>query len=128
MKYLLDTHVFLWMADAPEKLSRKASEIVPDPGNEFFLSIATPWELAIKTNNGKLDAARLLRDLEAGVFAKDLEILPASVPQVIRAGLLPLHHRDPFDRLLVAQALDQRLPILSKDRLLDRYGVKRIWN
>ncbi len=128
MKYLLDTHVFLWIADAPEKLSRKASEIVPDPGNRIFLSIATPWELAIKTNNGKLDAAELLRDLEAGVFAKDLEILPASVSQVIRAGLLPLHHRDPFDRLLVAQALDQRLPILSKDRILDRYGVKRIWN
>ncbi|MGO9437281.1 MAG: type II toxin-antitoxin system VapC family toxin [Terracidiphilus sp.] len=128
MKYLLDTHVFLWVAAAPEKLSRKASEIIPDPGNEFFLSIATPWELAIKTNTGKLDAAGLLRDLEAGVFAADLEILPASVSQVIRAGLLPYYHRDPFDRLLVAQALDQRLPILSKDRLLDRYGVKRIWN
>ncbi len=62
------------------------------------------------------------------MFAADLEILPASVSQVIRAGLLPYYHRDPFDRLLVAQALDQRLPILSKDRLLDRYGVKRIWN
>jgi PIN domain nuclease of toxin-antitoxin system len=128
VKYLIDTHVLLWIADAPEKLSGKAREIIPDPGNQIFLSIATPWELAIKTNNGKLDASGLLSDLEAGMFAADLEILPASVSQVIRAGLLPLHHRDPFDRLLIAQALDQRLPILSKDRLLDHYGVRRIWN
>ena len=127
MKYLLDTHVFLWIADAPEKLSRKASEIIRNPDNQIFLSIATPWELATKSKNGKLDAAGLLRDLEAGVFEGDLEILPASVSQVIRAGSLPLHHRDPFDRLLIAQALDQRMPILSKDRLLDRYGVQRIW-
>jgi PIN domain nuclease of toxin-antitoxin system len=127
VKYLLDTHVFLWIADAPEKLSRKASEIIRNPDNQIFLSIATPWELAIKSKNGKLDAAGLLRDLEAGVFEGDLEILPVSVSQVIRAGSLPLHHRDPFDRLLIAQALDQRMPILSKDRLLDRYGVQRIW-
>lgn len=127
MKCILDTHVFLWIADEPGKLSRKADEIIRDPGNQIFLSIGTPWELAIKTNNGKLDAARLLRDLKAGEFETDLEILSASVSQVIRAGLLPLHHRDPFDRLIVAQALDLHIPILSRDDILDRYGVDRIW-
>jgi PIN domain nuclease of toxin-antitoxin system len=127
MRYLLDTHAFLWWVTKPEVLTQSLRDFLDEPSNELLLSVAIPWELAIKTNAGKLDARQLLREIENGQLEPDLQVLPAEVSHVIRAGLLPLHHRDPFDRLLAAQALELGFPIVSRDRIFDLYGVQRIW-
>ena len=128
MRYLLDSHTLLWAIDSPEKLPRVVRGIVDDRSSVLFVSIATPWELAIKTNSGKLDVRELLQEFERSISSSGYELLDTEVPQVIRAGMLPLHHRDPFDRLMAAQALELRLPIVSRDRVFDLYGVTRIWS
>jgi len=128
MRYLLDSHTLLWAIDSPEKLSRLARKIVDDRSSVLFVSIATPWELAIKANSGKLDVQELLQDFDRSISSSGYELLDTKVPQVIRAGMLPLHHRDPFDRLMAAQALELRLPIVSRDHVFDLYGVTRIWS
>jgi PIN domain nuclease of toxin-antitoxin system len=112
----------------PEALPRTLRDLLDDRTNELLLSVAVPWELAIKTNAGKLEAHQILLDIESGQLNPDLQILRAEVSHVIRAGLLPLHHRDPFDRLLAAQALDLKIPIVSRDRVFELYGVNRIWD
>ena len=127
MRYLLDTHTLLWWVTKPEALPPSLRDLLDDPANELLLSIAVPWELAIKTNTGKLDAHQILRDIEFGQLEQELRILRAEVSHVIRAGFLPLYHRDPFDRLLAAQALELAIPIVSRDAIFDRYGVQRIW-
>ena len=127
MRYLLDTHTLLWWITTPEVLPQTLRDILDDRSNVLLLSVAVPWELAIKTNTGKLDAHQILRDIESGQLKLDLQVLQAEISHVIRAGLLPLHHRDPFDRLLAAQALELGIPIVSRDTIFDRYGVQRIW-
>jgi PIN domain nuclease of toxin-antitoxin system len=125
MKYLLDTHTLLWALEAPESLPDSVRAILEDPSSSLLISIATPWELAIKTDSGKLDAKALLDQFEQ---LSGYDLLETRASQVIRAGFLPDVHRDPFDRLLAAQAIDLRLTLLSRDTIFDRYGVKRIWN
>ncbi len=127
MRYLLDSHTLLWTIESPNKLSRLARKIIDDQASVLFVSIATPWELAIKTNSGKLDAQELLREFDRSISSSGYELLNTEVPHVIRAGMLPLHHRDPFDRLMAAQALELGLPIVSRDSVFDLYGVTRIW-
>jgi PIN domain nuclease of toxin-antitoxin system len=128
MRYLLDTHTLLWAIESPSKLSRLARKIIDDHASVLLISIATPWELAIKTNSGKLDAQELLREFDRSIFSAGYELLNTEVSHVIRAGMLPLYHRDPFDRLLAAQALELRVPLLSRDKIFDSYGVRRIWD
>ena len=127
MTYLLDTHILLWMLGDPDILPSRVQSITEDDSAILFLSIATPWEIAIKTASGKLNAVRILDDFEAVTARGRFTILETTVRQVIRAGMLPPHHRAPFDRLLAAQALDLGIPIVSRDRIFDRYGVQRIW-
>jgi len=127
MTYLLDTHTFIWILNTPEVLPARVQNIVQDRSASLLISIATPWEIAIKVASGKLDAADILDDFEGVVARGRFTILETTVRQVIRAGTLPPHHRDPFDRLLAAQALDLRVPIVSRDEIFDRYGVQRIW-
>lgn len=128
MKYLLDSHTLLWTIESPDKLSRLARSIIDDVTSILFVSIATPWELAIKCNSGRLDVQELLREFDRSMGSAGYELLETTVPQVVRAGLLPLHHRDPFDRLMAAQSLELGLPILGRDRVFDLYGVTRIWS
>jgi PIN domain nuclease of toxin-antitoxin system len=128
MRYLLDSHTLLWAIESPEKLSKTARRIVDDRSSVLFVSIATPWELAIKANSGKLDVQELLQDFDRSISSSGYDLLDTKVPQVIRAGMLPMHHRDPFDRLMAAQALELRLPIVSRDHVFDLYGVTRIWS
>jgi PIN domain nuclease of toxin-antitoxin system len=125
MKYLLDTHTLLWALGSPEILPGAVREIIENPASSLLLSIATPWELAIKTKSGKLDAKDLSDRFER---LSGYELLETRLSHVIRAGFLPLLHRDPFDRLLAAQALDSGSTLLSRDTIFDQYGVKRIWN
>jgi PIN domain nuclease of toxin-antitoxin system len=128
MKYLFDTHTYLWYRSSPQVLPAAVLALVTDTAHEMLISVATPWELAIKTGIGKLDAASLLVDFESRETAAGFVIQRITTTQAIRSGLLPLHHKDPFDRLLAAQALELRIPIVSRDRVFDLYGVKRVWD
>lgn len=128
MKFLVDTHAFLWALLSPEKLTDRARKIFFDPEAELLISIATPWEMAIKAGVGRLtDGAAILTNFESLLAVGGYHILETSIQHMIQSGLLPRYHKDPFDRLLIVQALDLRIPILSGDEVLDLYGVRRIW-
>jgi PIN domain nuclease of toxin-antitoxin system len=128
MTYLLDTHTYWWFRTAPQEIPQAAMALVTDTANEVLISIATPWELAIKSGLGRLPAADLLANFELRESNAGFTIQGITVGHVIRSGLLPWHHKDPFDRLLAAQALDLDVAIISNDATFDEYGVKRIWN
>ena len=128
MTYLLDTHTFLRLLREPETLPDQVLRIASDRSKTLALSLVTPWEIAIKVGIGKLDAAEILDDFERVATLAGYSVLETTVRQVIRSGRLPLHHKDPFDRLLIAQSLDLRMPLLSADVDFDLYGVQRIWD
>lgn len=127
MKLLADTQALFWWYSEPGKLSDRALAAMQDSGNVVLISAVAAWELAIKTGIGKLDALALVLDLERYIAEEGFTELPITIAHAVRAGLLPAHHRDPFDRLLIAQAQDLNVPILSSDPLLDDYDVKRLW-
>ena len=128
MTYLLDTLTLIWLLTEPEKLPNAVQELVANPATSFALSLVTPWEMSLKSGIGKLDVGQILDHFEAIVTQGRFTMLETTVRQVVRAGKLPLHHRDPFDRLLIAQSLELRIPIISRDPIFDRYGVERIWS
>lgn len=127
MKVLIDTHVLVWWLEDDSRLSRRASAIMKDSRSEILVSAAVGWEMAIKVNLGKIIPASVIERLEQAVASETFVSLPIALPHAIRAGLLPLHHRDPFDRLLVAQAQSLNIPLLSADHQLDVYEVQRLW-
>ena len=127
MIYLLDTHTFLWILREPFRLPRKIREYAMNPDLKLAISLVTPWEMAIKSALGKLEVGSLLDNFEALVTQSGYILLETTPHQVIHSGHHPFHHRDPFDRLLAAQALELDAPLLSRDAVFDLYGVKRIW-
>ena len=128
MKYLLDTHALLWITTDDPKLSKKAKNIYLDAENEILLSIASIWELAIKSSIGKITFQKDLDDfVDVHIKGNNIEILKIELPHVLRIEKLPFHHRDPFDRLIIAQAIEDNLKILGSDNTYDKYKVKRIW-
>jgi PIN domain nuclease of toxin-antitoxin system len=128
MPALLDTHAFLWLASDEGRLSRNALEYVKDTSNRLFLSIASSWEIALKVGRGRLQIDVPLLELLTDVPQRlSVDVLPIQASHLIAVASLPEHHRDPFDRLLVAQSLVEGLPIVSVDGALDAYGVTRIW-
>ena len=128
MTLLLDTHVLLWATLSTAALSRKASALIADETNSLLVSAATVWEIATKVCLGKLPAAAALEaDLLRYINAAGYTLLPVSPAHALRAGRLSGIHRDPFDRMLAAQALALDVPILSTDPQLDHFGVHRIW-
>ena len=128
MRILLDTHAFLWAAaDAPQ-LSRKARACFVSEKNELLLSVASVWEMAIKTSLGKLRLDLPLdRLVRRGLSQPGVRLQHIELSHALRVRRLPFHHRDPFDRLLAAQALAEGVPLLSRDTAFDAYGVERIW-
>jgi PIN domain nuclease of toxin-antitoxin system len=128
VKLLLDTHTFLWWVAASDELPRKARSAVGSARNECFLSVASGWEIAIKVSLGKLriDGA-LDRFLPEQLAANGFRALAIDLKHTARVASLPFHHRDPFDRLLVAQALEEDLAIVTADPIFGKYGVKRVW-
>ena len=128
MKYLLDTHTYFWARISPNALPKRIIDLLSDRLSNLFISVVTPLELAIKTGKGQLNAKALLTDFERREVAAGFTIAAVTVEQAIHSGLLPSHHRDPWDRLLIAQALDMQMPIVSVDRVFDLYGVQRIWD
>lgn len=127
-RYLLDTHTFVWMASAPERLGTEARERIETPASELFLSVASVWEIAIKSSLGKLELpVALPAFLEEQLASTRTTILDVRAEHAVRVEDLPWHHRDPFDRLLVAQARFETLSLLSRDSTFDAYGIERIW-
>lgn len=128
MRLLLDTHVFLWWVnDAPE-LSAKARATIRKGQNACFLSVASAWEMAIKVSTGKLALSQPVeRFVPEQLAANGFQLMGIDFRHVARVETLPFRHRDPFDRLLVAQAMSEKMPIVSADTILSEYGIKRIW-
>jgi PIN domain nuclease of toxin-antitoxin system len=127
VRLLLDTHALLWWFAGDPSLSAKAGRLIENADNELFVSAASAWEIAIKSHSGRLKAQPLLDGFEQQLSEKGIFPLPITLDHAVRAGALPLHHRDPFDRMLVAQAQAENLVILSNDASFGSYGVRRIW-
>jgi PIN domain nuclease of toxin-antitoxin system len=129
VKVLLDTHAFLWWVSDDRHLSSRARRIIGDGSNEVYFSAVSGWEIAIKARLDRLSVAG--NDPEAfvaqQVSANNLSILPIHLSHALKTYSLPDHHRDPFDRLLVAQSIIEALPLLSADRRLAQYRVRVIW-
>lgn len=128
MKVLIDTQVFLWWITNDPRLSPRAREIIADGANVVFLSAASGWEIAIKAKLGRLrlpdEPERfILKQLELNA----IEVLPVQMSHALHVYALPYHHRDPFDRLLIAQARLEKVPILTADPQISRYEVEVIW-
>jgi PIN domain nuclease of toxin-antitoxin system len=129
VRLLLDTHAFLWWVFADSKLSRRArAAIADDDQNEVFVSAASAWEIATKYRIGKLpDAGAVAEDIPGTVAAEGFDALAVSILHAHRAGGLAGRHRDPFDRMLIAQAILEDLVLVSNERVFDIYGIKRLW-
>jgi PIN domain nuclease of toxin-antitoxin system len=127
LRILLDTHALLWWLRDDPRLSRVGRSILRDKDNEILVSAAVGWEVAIKVNLGKINPPSVIDELENAVSTEAFTDLPITLAHAVRAGALPLHHRDSFDRLLAAQAQVLDIPILSSDPLFDVYGVQRFW-
>ncbi|MBC2695766.1 MAG: type II toxin-antitoxin system VapC family toxin [Desulfobacteraceae bacterium] len=128
MKLLLDTHVFIWWSGEPDKLSAKALNACENSTNRLILSIVSIWEMQIKMQLGKLKLKRSLKDLiENQQDINNLQILPVSPNHIFMLDNLPMHHSDPFDRLLISQAIEEKLALVSKDQAFSNYAVKLFW-
>ena len=128
MNLLLDTHALLWFVGGDERLSRHARTVIEAQSNRRLFSIAGAWEIAIKAGLGKLAlAVPFERLIPEQLDANGIELLPLLPGHLSELISLPLHHRDPFDRILVTQASVERAVIVSADPALDSYGVQRIW-
>ncbi len=128
MRLLLDTHTLFWSVEDPAKVSAAAMAAMQPLGNDVLLSAATVWELAIKVGLGKITLSLPYRQwMEKVVTDLKLNILPVTIEYAERQSTLPPHHKDPFDRLMIAQALVEGIPIVSADVAFDAYGITRIW-
>jgi PIN domain nuclease of toxin-antitoxin system len=128
MKLLLDTQSFLWFIGGSPRLSPRAASRIADPANEVVLSIASLWEMAVKVSLGKLNLGEPFGQLiPAQLQTNRIGVLPIEVAHLAIVSILPLHHHDPFDRLIIAQAEVEGLPIVSSDPAFDAYPVTRLW-
>lgn len=128
MKLLIDTHTFLWFVSGDSNLRASARRRIESGSNEKYFSIASVWEMAIKMSLRKLELDDPLEDVVTrGTVDSGIALLDISKAHAIRTATLPWHHRDPFDRLLVAQALENDLAIVARDNAFDQYGVRRVW-
>ena len=128
MRLLLDSHAFLWFVWDDPRLSPTAKRLIEDVNNDLYISVAGIWEIAIKVSSGKLNVGQ-----ELGSFLSEqmqhnrIDLLPISLPHVVRVSILPVHHKDPFDRLLIAQSLVEQIAVIGIDGVFDEYGVQRLW-
>ena len=123
--YLLDTHAFLWWVSIKNALPHETRTIIIKPDSEIFVSFVTGWEIAIKVSVGKLNDPGTIQSL---VKRAGFDSLSIDFDHVEIYKALPLHHRDPFDRMLIAQALAENLTLISNETIFDAYGVKRLWD
>ncbi len=128
MRLLLDTHTFIWYVMDIQKLSATVQALINDQDNEILLSTGSIWEMAIKQSVGKLSFV-LPFDLfiTQQLILNDFKMLEIKIDHIAVVAALPLHHRDPFDRLLIAQAMVEQIPILRADSAFDAYQIQRLW-
>jgi len=128
MRLLLDTHALIWWLVGMPALSSPARLAMGDPENEIFVSAASTWEIATKHRLGKLPiVAHIMQDLSGAIARQDFVSLPVTLHHGQTAGALPGPHRDPFDRMLMAQAILENLVLVSNEQVFDAYGVSRLW-
>jgi PIN domain nuclease of toxin-antitoxin system len=128
MTYLLDTHAFLWFINDDLLLSAAAKSLIEDPENAIYLSAASVWEMAIKVSLGKLEMPAPFTDfVNEQLHENSITLLEIKTSHAGIVATLPFHHRDPFDRLIIAQSQSEAFPIIGRDEIFDRYGIKRHW-
>jgi PIN domain nuclease of toxin-antitoxin system len=128
MRILLDTHAFLWAITDDERLSKRAREIFTSAQKELLFSVAGVWEILTKVQIGKLSLPKSAGSyLTEQLVTNDIQVVSIRMPHVLRLERLPMHHRDPFDRILIAQSLEEELPILSADPALQNYSATILW-
>jgi PIN domain nuclease of toxin-antitoxin system len=128
LKYLVDTHTLLWYTLNESQLSNTAQQLIINGNNEILISPASYWEIAIKISIGKLILHRPYQEfIDVCLNQYDFHILSITPQHTETVITLPFHHKDPFDRLLIAQAIVEKIPIVSADTILDKYGIQRIW-
>jgi PIN domain nuclease of toxin-antitoxin system len=125
-RFLLDTHTFIWLTENNPRLPDRLRDTIDD-ADLVYLSIASLWEIAIKLKLGKLSLRREYETIGPLIEASDILILPIAFADTVQIRHLPLHHGDPFDRILIAQGINNSLPIISTDLKFDAYPVQRIW-
>lgn len=126
MRVLLDTNALLWTLYAPIHLTPKAAEAYAS-ADEVYASVVGPWEIALKLSRGGYHDLNVPKDWEQTLIKQHIILLPIGLRHCRRIQDLPFHHKDPFDRMLIAQALVENLAVIGKDQAFDDYGVKRIW-
>ncbi|MEH2267651.1 MAG: type II toxin-antitoxin system VapC family toxin [Nostoc sp.] len=124
--FLLDTHAFIWLTENDSSLPDHLRMMI-NTADIVYLSIASLWEIAIKLNLGKLSLQQSYETIGSAIDASDILILPISFADTVQVRNLPLHHGDPFDRMLIAQAINHSLIIISRDKKFDTYSVQRMW-
>lgn len=128
MKVLIDTHVFIWWTSDQIKLSPYVYDLLTDPNTEAILSIASIWEMQIKSSLGKLTFKTALPELVEDEVKRNLiKLLPINLTHIYALSNLPNHHRDPFDRLLIAQSMNEKLALVSIDEKFNSYNIERLW-
>ncbi|UCF84697.1 MAG: type II toxin-antitoxin system VapC family toxin [Desulfobacteraceae bacterium] len=128
MKVLLDTHAFLWLVTGDYRLSEMARQTFLNTENMLFFSAASLWEICIKISLGKISLKRgWLQTIQDEMVVNAIQWLPIEMPHCAELTKLPFHHRDPFDRLLIAQAMVEDMQLLSRDTHLSAYAIKRVW-
>ena len=127
MKALLDTHAFIWWLKDDPNLSPSARQRIIDPETEVFVSAATVWEISTKIRLGKLDPTPFRDGIETEIHAENFTAISVTPNHAEKAGHLDHKHKDPFDRMLIAQALVEGLVIISNETLFDQFGVPRLW-
>ena len=128
MKFLLDTHTFLWFIEGSFNLSDVAKHLIEDQANQRFLSVASLWEMSIKVSIGKLELGMTFAELvKHEVYRNAIELLEIQPEHLDELAKLPFHHKDPFDRLMIAQSLAENIPIVTKDSAFGSYPVTLLW-
>ena len=128
MRLLLDTHSLIWWLEGSGRLSAPAQRAIADEENDVLISAASAWEIATKYRLGKMPSAEALaRDIPGAIASQGFAELPITMADAVRAGSLPGPHRDPFDRMLIAQAQARDLVFISNEMIFDQYGVHRLW-
>lgn len=131
MRLLIDTHILIWFLEGNKLLSKPHRQIIISPNNDVFVSIASLWEIAIKISIGKLVLSKPLGDVFKQIKTENIEILAISPEYALQVSTLPFHHRDPFDRIIISQAIVEDMDFISADAVFDLYlkglTIKRIW-
>ncbi len=128
MKLLLDTHALLWWLDGDARLSDIAKSAIGNESSQVYVSAASAWEIATKARIGKLPGATEVAERFSEIIGdQEFDSLPITIEHARQAGLMPGEHRDPFDRMLIAQSQTEGLVLVSNEKLFDRFGVRRLW-